>query len=195
MAEAQKIKQLEERVAILETLVMSCVAKNESSAATPTPRATIDGMLSPAATTVKTSEKDVSHLMNLPSELRTDILKRVLQPVVASEDYGLTPPLEVPLSIYTSRTRVPAVLHTNQVMRAESTRIFLGLARARIARLDLKTKEIKEKYQAALAARRGTGYNMRLTLMPMRENLVLKYETMAELDSSCRVLGEHLERK
>lgn len=166
MADEQVVRQLKERVAFLEALVMSLVARNESSpnpaAAQANAKPNADQVVTQAstdpainvqtgpATTVGPSPGEVPYLMKLPPNLRADILERVLQPLFAAEPHGLTPRLPMHVTRYTSRTRFPAVLQVNQILRTESMRLYLGLAQTIMADLESENKKLYNEHKAEL---------------------------------------------
>lgn len=158
MADEQVINQLKERIAILETLVMSLLAENESSANPAAAQAnanTANNVQTELATTAKAASGKVPYLLKLPPELRNDILERILQPAFAAEPYGLIPPPLLRLTMYASPTRLPAILQVNQAMRIESMSLFLGLARGKIAELETDNEKICPEYEALREERGG----------------------------------------
>jgi len=202
LALAASDKTSEDRVAFLEKLVMSLVAKNDSSANPVASQA--DGLMAnnaqsaSADTTDTTTEVDASLLMKLPPELRIDILERVLCLDIANKPYGLTPALPLPRNTYTSKTRVPASFHVNKTLRTESVSVFLSLARARIDILDIETKKLQAKHQVlatALRSRLPGRFRPYESREPTYKQIAKNYKAMADLESSCRVLGEHFERR
>jgi len=201
LALAASDKTSEDRVAFLEKLVMSLVAKNDSSAnpvASQADGLTVNNVQSASANTDTTSEVDASLLMKLPPELRIDILERVLHLNIATKPYGLTPALSLLRNTYTSKTRVPAVLHVNRAMRNESVSIFLSLARARIVTLDIETKKVREEHQV-LAKSIRSRYPLVFCAWEASDlthkKIAKNYKVMADLESSCSVLEGHFERR
>ena len=201
MADEQAISQLQERVAFLEGLVMSLVAKNQPSADSTTIQANTDwanNVQAAPTITEETSEEQVPHLMRLPAELRADILERVLQPVFAADPYGLTPPLPLPVTIYTSKTRLPAVLQVNQVMRIEGMKLYLNMARTKIAELETANKSLYQAYEnLKTQLERTTGIwgvggagPLNGNLQAMSNDIIRNFTAMTDLDASCKALQE-----
>lgn len=190
-ATAASDKTSEERIAFLEGLVMSLVAKNEPSANPAATQADTNtgNALQPASTvTERTSEGKTLCLMGLPPELRLTILEMVLHPVFADSPYGLTPPLSLPVTIRTSRTRFPAVLHVNHTMRVESTKLYVDQAQKTIAGLEIENKklfgeyEVLEKEQGFRVACRAMGAKAKM----IRSN----FRVMKELKPAYTFLEE-----
>jgi hypothetical protein len=76
-----------------------------------------------------------------------DIIERVLHPAFAAEPYGLNAPPRLPVTIYTSLTRFPAVLQVDRFMRTESTAVYLSLARSKIVDLEIANKNLYDEYE------------------------------------------------
>ena len=214
MADEQVINQLKERVAFLEALVMSLVVKNESSAtplavqadnnpsadqaatqANPHPAAEVQ---TGPATAARPPSGEVPYFMKLPPELRADILERVLKPAFATEPYGLIPPPQLPVTMYSSLTRLPAVLQVNQTVRAEGVALFFGLAQRRIAELETENKKTYPEYEALkqeLEAQGVLEWSWNDTLSELGEKVTNNFAAMRELVQSCKALEGVYERK
>lgn len=197
MAEEKVISQLKERVAFLEGLVMSLVAKNEPRADSTTTQANVGSANNVEAAptiTEEISEEQVPFLMRLPAELRADILERVLQPVFAADNCGLTPPSILPVTMYASFTRVPAILQVNQTIRLEAMNLHLVLIRTKIARLELDNRRIYDENEAVtkyLEDHRGVYTNHwrgDKDLRALCSKIVDNFKAMANLDASRRAL-------
>jgi hypothetical protein len=194
MADEQVISQLKERVAFLEGLVMSLVAKNESTANPAAAQANTNPATNAQtgpATAAEAPPGEVPFLMKLPPELRTNILERVFQPAFAAAPYGLiTPPL-LPVTMYTSLTRLPAVLQVNQAMRAESVALFHGLARSKIAELEIENKQIYPEYETLKKeheAANDFSWPSTAGLAELRDKVTDNFVAMREVDSVCKAL-------
>ena len=199
MADEKVISQLQERVAFLEGLVMSLVAKNQPSAESTTTQANThpaNNVQAASTITGETSEEQAPFLMRLPAELRADILERVLQPVFAADPYGLTPPLALPVTIYTSKTRLPATLEINQVMRIEGMELYLNMARTKIAELETENKSLYQAYEnLKTQLERTTGIwgvggagPLNGNLQAMSNDIIRNFTAMTDLDASCKAL-------
>lgn len=142
-------KTSEERVAFLKKLVMSLVAKNEPSAdpvATRVNNSLADNVQTESSVTNGVFEQQVPGLMRLPPELRLTILELVPYPVFADSPYGLISPLPFPVTIHTNKTRFPAVLHVNHIMRVESMKFYLDRAQKMIVDLEFQNKRIYQEH-------------------------------------------------
>jgi hypothetical protein len=202
MADEQVINQLKERVAFLETLVMSLVAKNQPSTEAMVTQANTNPANNVQATSTiadETSEEQVPLLMRLPPEIRADILERVLQPAFEGDHYGLTPPSILPVTMHASFTRIPASLHVNQIIRSETTRIYLGLVRTKTVELELDNKRVYDENEALvkhLEDNRGFSpkywarddWTLDKKLRAPINKLVDNFKAMAKLDASRRAL-------
>jgi hypothetical protein len=198
-----------ERVTFLEGLVMSLVAKNQPSAepaATQSNNNPANNVQSAPATIDQMPESEVSYLMRLPPVIRTDILERVLQPVFAAEPYGLIPALPVPVTRYTNKTRFPAVLHVNQIMRTESMRLYLGLAQTSMVDLESKNKELFNEHKTELDSTSGHNGPSYAPASPIylssvspseaaRDNILRNFKSVTAMDSTCTFLRGTFESK
>lgn len=197
-------KTSEEWTAFLEGLVMSLVAKNEPAADSTATQANTNPANDPqAASTItnETSEEEIPCLMRLPPEIRIDILKRVLQPVFEAKPYGLTPPLPAPVTIYTGKSRFPAVLHVNQTLRAESMRLYLGLAQTKTVKLESKNKKLYDEYNEhkknPTSRPVNTGFYMRSSssFEIVRDKIKYNYKSLTAMDATCKALQGTFRRK
>jgi hypothetical protein len=201
MADEQVIRQLKERVAFLDTLVMTLVAKNEPSNSLVATHANVKprtSVPSAPATTDEGPKGEVPYLMKLPPEIRMDIIERVTHPTFAAEPYGLNAPPRLPVTIYTSLTsltRFPAVLQVDRIMRTESMTVYLSLARSKIVDLEIANKNRYDEYEDlrkdlegknTLYGDDGWGFNAKL--QALGGDVVRNYAAMRELDSSCKAL-------
>ena len=128
-------------------------------------------------------------------ELRLDILERVLQPIFAAEPFGLIPQSPLSVTTYAKKTRYPAVLQVNQIIRAESIRVFLKLARAENAELDIEKKHLQEREKhliEVIASYSGPDDYKRRVLSSLRGCITMIVADMAGLESACRVIGHDL---
>lgn len=201
MADKQKIKHLQERVDRLEELVNSLAAKNASAASTEATKPTTSTANSMQSVSAAADEKPVPYLMELPPELRTDILGRVLLQVFAADPYGLTPPLSLPVTMYTSRTRLPAILHVNQVMRTESIRLYLNIAQTKIADLEIENKRLYQAHEnlknhlERTSGVWGRGGALDANLQAMSNSIIYNFTAMTDVDAACKALQGTFEHK
>jgi hypothetical protein len=196
MADEQVISQLKERVAFLEGLVMSLVAKNQPSAdttATPANSNPTNNVQLASAATINTPEADLPYLMRLPTELRMDILERVLHPIFARCPYGLISRLPLPVTTYTNKTRFPAVLHVSQSMRTESLTVYLTLAQTKLADLERENKKLYAEYQDfGEVSPVGRNWN---ALHVKGETIKRNFSAITKLETMLKVLEEGSQRK
>jgi hypothetical protein len=206
MADEQKVKQLQDRIDHDEELVISPVPDKQSvneslttTTATKTCIDTINDLQSASATTSNASEELFPHLMRLPPELRLDILERFLQPAFAARPYGLTLWPLASATTYAIRRRYPAVLRVNQIIRAESIRVFLNMAQASMLKLEIKIEDLRRKLEAlqndGLPFNRMPACKEWLSMENMGDEIMRVQGSMAKLDSTCRVLGGEPKRR
>lgn len=183
---------------------MSLVAKNQPSADSTSPQANTNSAnnMQPAPTiTEETPEEQVPFLMRLPPELRADILERVLQPVFAADNCGLTPPSTLPVIMHASFTRVPAILQVNQTILSETMELYLKLTRTKIAKLEFDNRRIYDENEALthyLKSKRGVLTNhwqVDNNLLALCKKIVDNFSAMANLDASRRALLGDFEPK
>jgi hypothetical protein len=84
--------------------------------------------------------------MTLPTEIRILIIEHLFRPLLRSKPnnktrHGLILPRRLPISLFTSKTRFPAILHVNHTVRIESKQVYLKFARAKIAELEPESRE------------------------------------------------------
>lgn len=180
---------------------MSLVAKNglsDSPAATQADPDPATNAQTGPATAAQAPSGEVPYLMKLPPELRTDILERVLQPAFAAEPYSLVPPPELPVTMYASLTRLPAVLQVNQTIRIERTALFIGMARSKIAELEAENRKIYPEHQALrkeLEAKDDLGWSWNVDLRALGDKVMNNFTAMRDTDSCCRALERTYEPK
>lgn len=178
---------------------MSLVAKNQPGADSTTTQANTNSANNVQAAptiTEENSEEQVPFLMRLPAELRADILERVLHQIFAADPYGLTPPLSLPVTIYTSKTRLPAILQVNQVMRIEGMKSYLNMAQTKIAELETENKSLYQAYENLKThLQRTTGPwgiggagALDGNLQAMSNAIIRNFTAMTDLDASCKAL-------
>lgn len=196
MTDGRVVSRLQKRVAFLKGLVMSLVAKNQPSTESTIQANTNSANNLQAASTITddTFEEQVPHLMRLSPELRADILERVLQPVFAAGNCGLTLPSTLPVTMYASFTRVPAIFQANQTIRSEAKRLHLNMTRTKIAGLELDNGRIYDENEALtkhLEDHLGVFTNHwrgDKDLRALCSKVVDNFKAMAKLDASRRAL-------
>jgi hypothetical protein len=205
MADEQKIKRMEERIDNLERLLNSLLTQpNPASTQTTTestPDATNIAQLTPPTTTTATNiapKKEVLCLMTLPTEIRILIIEHLFRPLFRPKPsnkshHGLILPRRLPISLFTGRTRFPAILHVNQTTRVESKQVYLKFARAKIAELEAESREAYKEWKVidkTLSVAEWAAERSRLEVLAKMN--VFK---MNAFDKACRVLeGEILRR-
>jgi hypothetical protein len=107
----------------------------------------------------------------------------------------------LPVMIYTSVTRLHAVLHVNQTMRNESVALYLDLARRKITQLENENKKL---YLEFAALKKDLGDSGRLytsdwtvdsQLQGLNDDIVGNFRAMREVSSSLKALQGTYERK
>jgi hypothetical protein len=149
MADEETIKRMQERIDNLEGMFNSLLIHiNPATAQTNagvTPDATNNAQLT-SPNTSKAPKKEVPCLMTLPTEIRTLIIEHLLRRLFVPQPsrktrHGPILPRRLPINIFTSKTRFPAILHVNHTTRVESKQVYLRFARAKIAELEAESRE------------------------------------------------------
>lgn len=149
MADQEVISQMQARIDHLEELVAELTNKIAKQAVTMTAVDAVSGSQSTSVDTSTIADDESSMLMKLPTELRSDIVERVMLPVFDARPYGRS-----------KSYKFPAVLHVNRTIRAESIRVNLDLTRTKIADCKRENKNLCERHSnmdecRSAVARRG----------------------------------------
>jgi hypothetical protein len=184
MDDTQRIKQLQDRVDLLEGLLHSLVAKNESSISTGPTSLAANGVQSPAPSTNEQPAKEAPCLQNLPTELRINILEMALPSDFANKPWGLVPKSPLPIIVWHSKTRLPAILHVGRTMRSDGVKIFLKRAQKMIDGLETENRKFYEVHTSLVtqSARSRSQWCYRLeTDIGENWKILLKLESMCDV--------------
>jgi hypothetical protein len=198
MADEETIKRMQERINNLEGMVNSLLIHFNPATVQTTAGATPDATDLTPPTTTKAPKKEALSLMGLPSEIRILIIEHIFHPLFAPQPsrksrHGLILPRRLPISLFTSKTRFPAILHVNHTTRVESKQVYFKFAQAKIAELEVENREACAEWKVV----DKTLFDTERLAERIRVEVLAKMNVfkMEAFDKACRVLEGKIVRR